>query len=278
MKATSGHPGLLPLYVAGSLDRDEADAIAAHLERCPECRAEADALASMRNSLLLRDGSGHVGSEELVSYEEGEMAREPLRRRRVERHLAVCDDCRADLGALERARRVRDALPPLPGPPVTAESPVPAWRSRMIVPLAAAAAVVILTVLIVPGRRTSSDRAPALLPVHRMTFAPPRRGASEARLLQAGEPCSITILLPFGSPGGIYRLHVEGRDGSPVGGFDASIPADGDGSLTVLVHAPVAPGSYRLIVEPLAGAEESPFVYPFEVVPPAARRRGEGAP
>lgn len=278
MKVPSEHPELLPLYNTESLDRDEADAIAAHLERCPECRSEADTLASMRNSLRLMGGTGHVGGEDLVSYEEGEMGGDPLRRLRVERHLAACDDCRADLGALKRARRVRDALPPDSGSPVSERSPATAWRWRTIVPLAAVAGAVILTVLIVPGRRTSTDREPALLPVQRITFAPPRRGASEARLLQAGEPWSITLLLPFGAPAGIYRLHVERRDGSSVGGLDASVPAEGDGSLTVLVRTPVATGSYRLVVEPRARAEGAPFVYPFEVVAPTPRKPGEGAP
>lgn len=46
------HPEGLPWYVSGKLDPGEVAQVEEHLLRCPECREEVEALASMRETLL----------------------------------------------------------------------------------------------------------------------------------------------------------------------------------------------------------------------------------
>lgn len=50
------HPDVLPWYVTGRLDPDERARVEAHLRDCAECRAEVEALVSMRRTHLAYRG------------------------------------------------------------------------------------------------------------------------------------------------------------------------------------------------------------------------------
>lgn len=65
----------LGAYVIGALDRQEREAMSAHLAVCPACRAEYEELLPVRDWLV-----------------------------RVRRHLAACQACRAVYGGLLHAR------------------------------------------------------------------------------------------------------------------------------------------------------------------------------
>lgn len=97
------HPRLLPWYVSGALEKDEAHAVEVHLESCAECREEALALASMKETMLRHGRGDHVPEEDLIGYEDGAVE-EPYRRREIEEHLGSCASCRQDLEALAQAR------------------------------------------------------------------------------------------------------------------------------------------------------------------------------
>jgi len=268
-------------YVAGTLAPGPTAEVAAHLARCADCRAEAEALSSMRRSLLAGERTDHLSAGDLVAYEEGEPTQDAARRRGIEAHLDECETCRDDLQALERARRVHEALSPAPTvsrlagtTPVTRR--VAARRSWSGWAVVAAVAGMVVAAGVVTGLRPTPAPDPALQPVRPILFAAPRRGAAEARVLPAVGPWSITVLLPFGAPDGSYRLQIEREDGTPAGAVGDPIPTDADHTLTVLVKTPLAVGRYRLTLDPQAQAEGTPFVYPFEVGPSAPGGAGDG--
>jgi hypothetical protein len=306
MSAATEHPPLLLSYVARHLEPGPTAEVAAHLLRCTDCRLEVDALTSMMKSLRLQNRTDHIRGEDLVAYEEfriedgpaaavegsdaGELARDSVRRRRIEAHLQDCAECRFDLHALERARRVQESLEAAPARTRRTAAGVTralaALRSGWTgAALAATAAAAILAIVLVPRIGTRPEPRPGLQPARPITFEAPRRGAAGERILPPEGPWSITIGLPFDAPEGTYHLLIRRADGSAVDGLEARLPSDGNGSLTVLVSALDAPGSYRLILEPesaTSGATQAPgraagaaaagpYVYPFKVAPPSAR-------
>jgi hypothetical protein len=298
VSAASEHPQLLLSYVARNLEPGPTAEVAAHLLRCSDCRLEVDALTSMMKSLRLQNRTDHIRGEELVAYDEfriedgpdtadegsgaGDLARDSVRRRRIELHLEDCAECRFDLHALERARRVQESLEAAPDSArgaATVAHRVTAGVTRGLAALrsewkgaalAATAAAAILAILIVPRIGARLDPRPGLQPARPIVFEAPRRGTAGERTLPPEGPWSITVGLPFDAPEGSYRLRIERADGSAVSGLEGRIPTDGNGSLTVLVSALDAPGSYRLILEP-EDPSAGPYLYPFKVAPPSAR-------
>lgn len=83
---------LLGAYVLGALDVDEAAAVRRHLQDCPDCAAERDALTPLPGLLSLAGGAEAAVSEPLSpAFEERlldayarDHAGEPPRRRRIE--------------------------------------------------------------------------------------------------------------------------------------------------------------------------------------------------
>ncbi len=260
MSAVTEHPELLAQYVAGHLEPSRAGDIEAHLERCADCRSEAAALASMRDTLRLQHGAGHVPGEDLVSLVEGDLERAPERRRPIERHLETCADCRDDRLALERVRgapgspRVGRCRSSRPGG-------APARRLVRIGAVAAGLAAAILLLRTVPGLWTTSTPVPGQ--ARPVTFAAPRRGAEEERVLRIAGPWSITVVLPLGAPEGAYGARVEAADGTVLKGPGAPRPSDGS-TLIVPIES-LTVGSYRLIIDPKTPAAGAPYVYPFRV-------------
>ena len=267
MTARTEHPDLLVQYVARTLDPARTAEIARHLAACVDCRIEAEALASMRRSILSQNGSGHVGSEDLVLYEEGSLGRDPVRRARIERHLDGCPDCRSDLLALERAGRVRHS-------PRTR-------RCANWAPLAATIAALLAAPIVWSLWRSPHPvpvvQAPGLLQAEPVTLAAPRRGVAEKPVLPGRGPWSMTVLLPFGAPDGEYRLRIEREDGSSPVPLRALVATDGQGSLTVFVGSLPGAGSYRLILAPRGETDAEAFVYRFETASVGPRAADEGA-
>ena len=124
MSPSGWHPDLLAL-VAGALSVEAEAEAAAHLVACSECRDEEASLRSMRRSLRAAAAGVHVPPAELVDYDEQAGTLDGTTRSRVALHLFGCSDCRADLEALARARRAREA----PGPAAGAGSGMPAVRA-----------------------------------------------------------------------------------------------------------------------------------------------------
>jgi anti-sigma factor RsiW len=93
MSSCEQHRSALGAYALGALDPDEAAAVRRHLETCPECAAEHDALASLPGLLSLAGGAEQAVSEPLPpAFEErlldayaSDRARSP--RRRLRWHL-----------------------------------------------------------------------------------------------------------------------------------------------------------------------------------------------
>ena len=274
MSGTTGHPPQLAWHVARNLDPATAVAIAAHLERCRECREEAEALASMRRSLLLLHRADHVPGPELVAYENGEMERESARRVAVETHLEQCHDCRDDLAALERCRSVDEALQSAP----RRVGRVAATRRLAWLFGSAGAAVVVLALLALPELRRPPVRAPDAAVAAPIVFAPPRRGETVVRGVPAGGAGAIAVVLPYDAPEGTYRARFERPDGAPATDPAAPVTTNGNGVLTLAVP-PLPPGeSYRLILSLDGRKGPATYVYPFRVEPAGTGATGERRP
>jgi anti-sigma factor RsiW len=141
---------LLPWYLTGTLDPDEAAAFRDHLAGCAECREEAEIHEKIRSEIA-RHGKAfledHPSAERLVDAVSGALAAED--EAAVRRHLALCDACAREaswaageaVAGSEAARRVR---------PVR-------WGW-----VAAAAAAVIAVILLLPWRG-SAGRATRLV-------------------------------------------------------------------------------------------------------------------
>lgn len=257
MSRSSQHPDLL-LYVAGRLEPGQAADVAAHVAACPECGSEAEALSSMRTTLIARIGAGHVRAEDLVLYEDGGLEGRPELTVAIEGHLESCADCAADLRALRQARFRAE--------PGRASAPRPVNRGplRLSKRAWALAAVLLAAVALAPFLRRAITGVPGTPagPEAPITFAPPRRGQGDESRLAANGPWAVSIVLPFGAPGGDYVLRIERQDGSIVRRFPS--PLASDGSRLDVVVGPLPAGAYRLVVAPASGAD-APSVYRFQV-------------
>lgn len=264
------HPDLLP-YVAGLPDPRAAADIEVHLERCPECSAETAALHSLQRSLLARHRSEHVPVEALVDHDEDGLDCDPQSRSRIDDHLGRCAECRADLEVLSRARRFREAgvaLRRLSDP--IAGGAMSRSRGRAWWAIGGVAAVVLVGIGLVALRQIGPGRPAAPPSVASVIFNPPRRGDAEDRVLSAGMPTALRVVLPFGSAGGAYRLTIERADGTTERRIEMPIPSAGE-FLALNLRAPSEAGAYRLVLAPEGPSTDQPCVYPFRVVAPGQR-------
>lgn len=110
----------LPLWVGGDLAEADAAAVQAHLDRCPDCRAAAQALAGSRD-WLLEDSVAPFTAEDRLSLRAEVMARiraeHPRRLRSWPRWLLAA----AALGWF-----LLPQGPPRPAPAAVAQRPQPA--------------------------------------------------------------------------------------------------------------------------------------------------------
>lgn len=88
---------LLPWYLHGSLETEEGEAVAGHLESCSDCRRELDDTARVA---WIADR--HVPTEVLADYAFGTPI-EGFDRGILERHLAHCPSCREELSLARQA-------------------------------------------------------------------------------------------------------------------------------------------------------------------------------
>src|SRR5271157_4779639 len=126
-------------------------------------------------------GAQHPEDGLLLRYIDGELA--GRKRREVERHLAACWQCRAEVEGIERVvsdcvRYRKTVAPHLPEPPnpwpdlyrefdrIDAQEAGQSWFSRFATPrwaVAAAAAAVLVAAIVYQFRQTPSVQAAALL-------------------------------------------------------------------------------------------------------------------
>jgi hypothetical protein len=103
-------PSQLNDFQEGRLDTRHRWAIADHLQACESCRAEAEALQQVQDSLDLLDvpTTGHPAEEDLALVALGQA--EPELRQRVLLHLGECPECATIFGQLPRERRSTSRL------------------------------------------------------------------------------------------------------------------------------------------------------------------------
>src|SRR5262245_10708568 len=91
---------ILPWLLNGSLDAAERQAARAHLSRCRQCRQELQETA-FAGAVYQQ----HAPEEALVDYAFDRPSPD-LDRALIERHLAECEQCAAELEMIEESRRL----------------------------------------------------------------------------------------------------------------------------------------------------------------------------
>jgi hypothetical protein len=265
-----GHPDRLPWLVAGRLDSPQARRLAEHLRSCDTCRAEAEALASMRRSLVAIHGHDHVGSDDLLAFSE-DSGLSGARRAAIAAHLAGCGDCAED----ERLLRGAAA----PGAPRPAGGVRFTAGRHLGLAAALAAAVVALGVFIVARRmeRPAPASGPAATRPEATSavtlFASPSRGFRGPMVLAPGALRPITVLLPLDAAPGSYRLSLERPDGG-VQSDGTPRAADENGVVRAMLPAITTPGPYRLVLrQDRPDGVEYPYEF-FVAAPDQARPPG----
>jgi len=283
----SEHPDVIA-WVAGAERQgvggggaDQDAGVAAHLEGCATCRAEADALTSLRRSLRAAEDP-HLSVETLVALEAAgtdriaavpDDAPAPA-------HLARCAGCRGDLEALRRAARARVAggPTPLPGDPVrparlatsTERDVRPGgtsvdWGRRIVWAAAAGIAAAGLALFLRSGHPGEAvkvvPRADDII-----VFSAPARGGAGVRTLAGGGPATIRAALPFGSEGGAYQARLERSDGTVMSQAETRALKDGE-LIEVRLDLPAEAGAFRLVLLPMSGRGEA-IVYAFVIADP----------
>ena len=237
------HPDLLPWFAAGRLDGPESREIEDHISRCEECAEIAKALTSMGQSVSAAVAE-HVGVEELVELEAGNLPVGDDRRARVDAHLAICARCREDLAALGSARKS------LASP----ASSIHWWA-------VAAAAVIILGIALPMIRNRFMTPGPGSTTV----LLPQGRSPEAVATLGGPGPWTIQVVLPYSGPAGDYRIRVEREDGETVQRLAATFRADTDARIFVEIESIDSAGAYRMVVEPVDGPPGTSYTYPFRV-------------
>lgn len=238
MDQERGHPHLLLWYVSGDLDPVNARETEAHLAHCRECTAEAKALASML--------------ENLKQGLPGELSEMTARGRSY--------DVPHGLG--RRFPAVHEHGQP------TARK----WKRRL--PALAACAVVFTILMIAipalvstpekPVRQSSAREAESVV------LAPLQRGEGNPKIIAGDGPWAISVILPFGAPSGIYELRLEAVDQPAEPLVNASLSADIEGRLSLIVESLPTPGRFVLSVRPRGEAAATPYIYAFQTVAGAA--------
>lgn len=282
----SEHPDLIA-WVAGAARRgaggggaDQDAGVVAHLAGCATCRAEVEALSSLRRSLRAAEDP-HLSVETLVALEAAgtdriaaapDYAPAPA-------HLARCAGCRGDLEALRRAARARVAGPtPLPGDPVRPARPATSterdirpggtsvdWGRRIAWAAAAGIAAAGLALFLRSGHPGEAvkvvPRADDII-----VFSAPARGGAGVRTLVGGAPATIRTALPFGSEGGAYQARLERSDGTVMSQMETRALKDGE-LIEVRLDLPAEAGAFRLVLLPMSGRGE-PIAYAFVIADP----------
>jgi hypothetical protein len=252
----SEHPDLIA-WVAGAERQgvggggaDQDAGVAAHLAGCATCRAEAEALSSLRRSLRAAEDP-HLSVGTLVALEDDASAV----------HLARCAECRADLAALRRADRTRAAGLRDVRPRGTSVD----WGRRIVWAAAAGIAAAGLALFLRSGHPGEAvkvvPRADDII-----VFSAPARGGAGVRTLAGGGPATIRAALPFGSEGGAYQARLERSDGTVMSQAETRALKDGE-LIEVRLDLPAEAGAFRLVLLPMSGRGEA-IVYAFVIADP----------
>ena len=236
--ATRAHPARLAWYAGGQLASAEAAEIARHLESCPECRVEVEALRSvyggMRRSLAFK----HPSAERLVAYHGGTLAGPDADSRAIESHLGVCHACAEDVRALDRAES--------------------ASRRRRVHPLWGVAASVLIAVA--AGWYVADRSATATI-----VFPPAVRGEATAIVFPGAGPWPVEVWPPLGG-GQEYVVRVQRSDDPAAAGFELPVTASPkDGAVRLRIpRGRLRPGHHELSLTP-QGGDAPVYVRGFEV-------------
>ena len=207
---------LLPWYMAGTLEPDEADEFRRHLTSCEACRTEMDLIAKLRDELdrhgeaLLED---HPPAERLVALVRCELSDEDATRTR--RHVALCAACATEaswIGGVAAASA-----------PSSAPRPGRAARIGMWGWVAAAAAVLLLVLQLPAGRQ-------------------PRTGVVESAFVRAVERAGTQPNV-FAIPPAQDLIPLIFEVDLPTASFPATIEIRDEAGNRIQRHAGIAQGS-----------------------------------
>jgi len=277
------HPEHLLWFVAGQVDAFERASISRHLERCEDCRAEADSLTSMMKSMVAQTHLDHVAAEDLVVFEEEASTSGPDRATHIQKHLEECAGCREDLQTISQAREremsaprpLRQVPPPLRFvghdiPAISVERPKRRWLP------AAAACVVVMFALGVTSLARKDTRPAGPVPMKLVVLAAPQRGVESMTVLDAPGPWAVRVLLPYGTEPQTFKVSIRREQGGTLPRLDALALSDSEGCLDVIVPELPAAGRYELVLAPLSPVkpgDSEDRIYTFEYVTSARAPR-----
>ncbi|MGA9116807.1 MAG: hypothetical protein WB626_08535 [Bacteroidota bacterium] len=270
--------GLLASYAAGTLEGPERAEVEKALRESPGLREELKTwliVADAARMDAMLDAQSHPGSEEIVSFAQGE-GMSPGRRLDVEQHIRDCPACLKDL---ELTRALLSPLAPAGEPwhrkalSRLREAAAYAARSwhRPAVAIPALAAIVCAVVLLPRGGEPHPARMllPEDLPFR--TRAASANPVPAAVLEGDDTPLDITFLSRRTGPPPEFLVEIRRPDGTlftaarrvAAGAYDGQRDSAGvrvEGRMLALE------GRYLLLVYPLPGGksgEREPLEYPF---------------
>jgi hypothetical protein len=239
----TGHPDLLPWLITGRLDAADARQVEDHVGRCEECTEVAASLTSMSRSLRAA-ALEHIGVEELIDWEAGQIRGDADRSARIEAHLSVCAACADDLALLRRT-----------GSRASTARPFRWW----LVAAAAAIALGVSLTVVSSLRRSPEPGSIVLLPA--------TRSGDSSPTIDRTRPWTIACVLPFSAPAGEYQIRIEREDGSLLRRLEGTFGPEADGRISLLLEPIEQPGSYNLVLESMEAPPGTSYSYGFRVQP-----------
>jgi len=91
--------GLLPAYLAGTLDEPTTQAVRSALQESPELQADLRFWTKMKELVVAearREAAGHLSADVVLDYIEGRILNNAV----IEAHLSACEECREDVDVL----------------------------------------------------------------------------------------------------------------------------------------------------------------------------------
>lgn len=253
----------LALELAGLTSESEAAWMAAHVAECADCRALRERVVA--NVHELQADAGHAPAEMLSAWLHEPSAFTPLEAELLERHLAACATCRAELAEMA----------------AFAERPVPAtrvrrhdWRGPALAGLAAAAALIAVffarvhePASLAPGTmRTPAASAPAPAapaPAISVRIVIPER-------TRAAEPAALPVVRL--RPGVTQlRLRLPALFMEPQERVEIRVARAGSEFVPVVRIVPVSSLAEDLVIDLTPAAAWTDGVYRIRVIPGAGR-------
>jgi hypothetical protein len=279
---------LLPWYLAGSLERDEQDRVAAWLERSAEGRERLNAMRPLAEGLR-RGGPGalgpHPATGQLADFALGRIWKS-AEREAIAAHVEACPTCEMESRMARRAA-AGDLLPAASGTRRFRLADLFGGLPRLM--LRPAFAVIVLALVLAypawlgleavfaPGVET-----PVTFNVSGGTFAlvEAQRGApaeqlAEVRPAAGADHVVLEAWFPVSGEADLeYVTALLDGEGTPLDGRSGRVRPDPHGRIEAkLALAGLEPGDYTLAVtEPATGADgQPPYVvhYPFRFLPSA---------